>query len=378
MLLREPARLGADVEHREVRGVVDVERRAREAVRGLQDLRPARRRHLALAQVVATDRGLRGDEPLSELPLGHLEREQRDGRAGVERRVLREVRHQRRFAHRRSCGEDDQVAGLEASRDRVEVVEARRGAGDRLAFAGEALELLQLAGQEVADRQEVLAAVLVGDLEDGALGHVDEVARQRLVAVHTGLDLVGRAQQPAEHRVVAHDARVLADVADSRHGARQEVDRRAAADGLEVPGLLEVLDERERVDGLAERVQVEHRLVDAPVALAVEVLRLEPLVDDQGGERGVREQDGAEHRLLRLEVLGRRDRRAVEPAAGCAALRRGVAVGAVGRAHGAAESRRASGRPEPPLALLPALSADLSPSRRRTGTKPARGVTSAR
>ena len=156
------------------------------------------------------------------------------------------------------------------------------------------------------DRAEVLAAVLVGDLEDRALGEVDELARRRLVGVHARLDLVGRVQEAAQHRVLAHDPRVLADVADGGDGAGQQVDGGAAADALEQAGLLEVLDERERVDRLADRVQVEHRLEDQAVRLAVEVLRLEALVDDQRGQRRVGEQHGAEHGLLGFEVLGRR------------------------------------------------------------------------
>ena len=64
---------------------------------------------------------------------------------------------------------------------------------------------------------------------------------------------------------------------------------------------------RELVD-LAERVQVEHRLEDQAVRLAVEVLGLQPLVDDQRRERGVRQQLGAEHGLLGLEVLWGRGR----------------------------------------------------------------------
>ena len=82
-------------------------------------------------------------------------------------------------------------------------------------------------------------------------------------------------QQPPQHRVVAHDARVLADVADGRDRAREHLDRGRAADAIELAGLLEVLDDGERVDRLAHRVQVEHRLVDAAVAVAVEVARRE-------------------------------------------------------------------------------------------------------
>ena len=162
------------------------------------------------------------------------------------------------------------------------------------------------AGEQVVDRAEVLAAVLVGDLEDRALGEVDELARRRLVGVHARLDLVRRVQQPPQHRVLAHDPRVLADVADGGHRAGEQVDGGAAADALEQAALLEVLDERERVDRLAHRVEVEHRLEDQAVGLAVEVLGLEALVDDQRRQRGVRQQHGAEHGLLGFEVLGRR------------------------------------------------------------------------
>ena len=164
------------------------------------------------------------------------------------------------------------------------------------------------ADEDVVDRAEVLAAVLVGDLEDRALGDVDELARRRVVRVDAGLDLVGRPQQPAQHRVLADDPRVLADVADRRHARGQQVDRGAAAGRVELAGLLEVLDERERIDRLAAVVQGEHRGEHDPVRLAVEVLGVEALVDDERRQRGVGQQHRAEHGLLGLEVLRRRDR----------------------------------------------------------------------
>ena len=135
------------------------------------------------------------------------------------------------------------------------------------------LELVDLGEEDVVDGAEVLARVLVGDLEDRALGDVDELARRGVVRVDAGLDLVRRAQEPAQHRVLAHDARVLAEVADGGHARGQQVDRRAAAGLVELPGLLEVLDERERVDRLAGAVELEHRREDDPVGLAVEVRR---------------------------------------------------------------------------------------------------------
>ena len=54
------------------------------------------------------------------------------------------------------------------------------------------------AGKELLDRAEVLARVLVGDLEDRALRHVHQLARAGLVAVDLRLDLVRGVQEPAQ------------------------------------------------------------------------------------------------------------------------------------------------------------------------------------
>ena len=53
------------------------------------------------------------------------------------------------------------------------------------------------------------------------------------------------------------------------------VDPLAAADVLELAALLELVDERDRVDRLAPGVERERRAVDLRVALAVEVARVE-------------------------------------------------------------------------------------------------------
>ena len=90
--------------------------------------------------------------------------------------------------------------------------------------------------------------------------------------------------------------------------AGEQVDRGAAADAVELARLLEVLDERERVDRLADRVEVEHRLEDQAVRLAVEVLRLEALVDDQ-------------RRAARCPTAGRRRGPTARPRGSAAAQR---------------------------------------------------------
>ena len=89
---------------------------------------------------------------------------------------------ERRLSHRRARGDDDEVAGLEAAGDLVEVLEARRRAGERGALERQPVELVELVVEDLLDRAEVLLAVVVGDLEHRALGALDEVARRAVAA----------------------------------------------------------------------------------------------------------------------------------------------------------------------------------------------------
>jgi hypothetical protein len=73
----------------------------------------------------------------------------------------------------------------------------------------------------------------VGDLEDGALGALDDLARWCLVAVDAGLDRIGGGEEAAQERALADDLRVLAQVAHRRDRGGQRVDLRLAAGGLE-------------------------------------------------------------------------------------------------------------------------------------------------
>ena len=177
----------------------------------------------------------------------------------------------------------------------------------------------------------------LGDLEDRALGEVDELARRapRASGPWTG-SRTTRAGGGGASRCRARCGaywRTL-PTAGTEPDSRSIVG--AAADGVELAGVLEVVDERERIDLPASAVEVEHRLEDDPVALAVEVIGLQALVDDEGRERGVGEQDGAED-------ASRPPGSAAASPAASSARPCPLVVGSVGSAHGPIESRCGSG-----------------------------------
>ena len=122
-------RLGAQLEQAEVGGVVEPQRRLLELVAGAHDPRPVALRDLALAQPVAGDPRPAGDEAVRELGLGHLEREEGDRHArALAATFSAMLQTSADFPSDGPGGEHDQVAGLEAAEQVVEVAEAGRRA----------------------------------------------------------------------------------------------------------------------------------------------------------------------------------------------------------------------------------------------------------
>ena len=141
------------------------------------------------------------------------------------------------------------------------------------------------------------------EVEEDLLGAVDELVGLAGPLPAEPRDLLPRADEPAQRRHLADDPRVVRGVRGRRDERGELVDADPPAHVLELASLLELVDERDRVDGLAPGVQRERRAVDLRVALAVEVARVEDLADrpDRAGGEHHRPED----RLLGLEVLRR-------------------------------------------------------------------------
>src|SRR5439155_19415514 len=95
----------------------------------------------------------------------------------------------------------------------------------------------------------------------------------------------------------------MAGIRACGHEGGELVDTDAAADIVEIAALLELVDERDRVDGFALGVERQGGAVDLRVALAIEVGGVEDLADRPDRPGG--EHHRAEDRLLGFEILGR-------------------------------------------------------------------------
>jgi hypothetical protein len=143
------------------------------------------------------------------------------------------------------------------------------------------------------------------DFEHRPLGLLDQLLRRRLPFQHAGLDHIGGLQQRPELRIVADDPPVLPRMTGRGHPSGQLVDRLRAADLLQLAVLPQRLGDGQMVDLAVAAVQLEHRRKHRTVLLAVEVLRLQVLFDQQPVQVALIQQHRPQHRLLGLEVVGR-------------------------------------------------------------------------
>ena len=158
--------------------------------------------------------------------------------------------------------------------------------------------------------RELARDPLLRQVEDDLLGAVDEVDRLAGPVEAEACDVVARADQAAQRRHLVDDPGVVGGVRRGRDERRELVHPLLAADVGQLAQPVELVDERDRVDRLALRVQPERGAVDRRVGLAVEVAGIEDLADRPDCAGG--EHHRPEDRLLGIEVLGR-DRSGCEP-----------------------------------------------------------------
>jgi hypothetical protein len=216
--------------------------------------------------------------------------------------VLGDVERERGLAHRRSRREHDQVAGLQPRGHRVELVEAGANAGDLLgAVLVQLVDTVDQLDHQLVHALEVLAGAraLLADAKDPALGVVEDLRDRTALRIECARrDLVARLDELAQHRALANDLGVAADVRRARHALRQrvEVDEAAAVVGLAEP--LQLLEDGDDVGGLAGVDERRDDAVDQPVLEAIEVVLDEQVAD--AVPRAVVEQEAAEDALLGL------------------------------------------------------------------------------
>ena len=303
--------LGSYLGHGRARRIVDHDVEMREVDRGLEELLP-----LVVADVCSTDvleahPGLGRKEPLGDLDLGHLEREEGDRRA-VCRSIHGEVQCEGGLADTRTGADDDHLACTQAQKLLVDAGEARLDAQELLVLCRHLAELVVEVLHDSLERRIVALDVGVRRIEDEFLCLIDDFLRILGSIVGKGRDLRRGLDDLPERRVAAQDLCVVAPARQGKGVARELEQIGASADLRKLAFRLQVVGKRDRVDRLAPVKEVAHREEYRAVRRHIEVVRRE--LDKRILEHIRREQHGGEDRclgsrILRHDGLGRKRRR---------------------------------------------------------------------
>ena len=296
--------LGAQLEDAERGRVVDEDGGRRELAGGAGELRPVVVVEAARARALRVDAGLTCEQTLRELLGGHLEREVRHAAwlLRMQRRVSRQRKAKCSFSHGWPSCHDHHVRRLPAARHVVQGGKTRRDARDAALAAVDGLEVLDGRHHHLINTHDALAELGLGDLEDLALGLVQEVEGVRRRVEGLPDDARHGRDKLAEQALLGDDARVVLDVGRGRD-ARRELGEVVAADGVVLAAALEFFRERDKVHGVAALEERLDGLVDFLVPPVVERVRGEDL--DGLRDRVALDEDRPEHGLLDVDGLRR-------------------------------------------------------------------------
>ena len=193
---------------------------------------------------------------------------------------------------------------MQSGRHPVQIHKSGFQAGHRGFSIGQFLDLLEDVADDGSDGGKAGTELLAGDVEDCFFDVLQDFFGRFLILVAAGHGLVGDLDQPAQSRFFLDDLGVVLDV----HGPRQAVGEACqvggASDAFELVGALELLLESDQIDRPGIVHQLEHLLEDSPMALEVEVLRLEGF--ENGEHSFIVEKDCSQDRAFRFQVVGKR------------------------------------------------------------------------
>src|SRR5712675_2666159 len=300
----QAAGFGADFEDGDGAGVVDPDGGGGDGAEGFSHAAPVFAGEMAGAEFVGVDLGYGGDEALEERLLGHFEAEDGDGLAAADADVFGEVEGERGFSLRGARGEDQQLGGLQAGGQLVQLDIAGGDAGDAFAFAEDFFEALEIVADDVLDGDEAGADAVFGELEDGRFGVVEDGVGAVFALEGALLNIVGGVDEIAEDGFFFDDARVVLDVGDAGHAIGERGEVGGAAGGFEITAAVELFGEGDEVDGLLGFAEGDHLGEDATVLVEEEIFGLE--IFYCGVEGVVVEDYGTKDGTLGVQVVGER------------------------------------------------------------------------
>ena len=191
---------------------------------------------------------------------------------------------------------------MKAGSEPVQLCKAGGKAGDGFTPGLQVVHPVHGVGQDIVDGHKGLAVFPQGDGVQSLFRPVDEVLDIFLFFKAQGGDGRAAFSQLPQQGVVHHDAGMVQGVGGRRDDIGQQGNVADAAYVIQLVPVFQFFDERDHVNGLVFGVHIQHDLVDDLVDHPVEVRGLQDF--RHVAHDAVVDEDGAEHSLLRFNVLG--------------------------------------------------------------------------
>src|SRR5450830_1421069 len=283
-LARQTTRACTQLNRAQCRGFIDVELRIVHLLNGVRQAWPVFINQTAGTQTMLVKTAYRAQHTHRELSAAHFHGEHSNRQPAVDGNVFTDVDGKRGFTHRRTTGDDDQVARLQAGGHLVKIDEAGRYTGDVAGAVAvvEFVDALDHLGQQRLDRQETLGAArtFFGNSENlgfSFVQHLLDVLALRVEGVAG--NFVGNGNQLAQHAAVAHDFSVTADIGCGRRVLRQRIEIAQAAHFFSLAAGRHCLVDGDDVGRLAFVDQLDDVLENDAVIVTIKILGADEVSD---------------------------------------------------------------------------------------------------
>jgi hypothetical protein len=196
------------------------------------------------------DLGVRREHAHDERSGRHLEREDRDPLACIDRCVAAYVEREGRLPHRGTGREDEQVTRLQSPRHLVEFFIPGREARQLSRPIHQHINVVHRIVHLDRDARQARARLLRREAEDAAFRLVEQLVGGLAGLVAETHDLRGRRDQAAFDRAIANDFRVVHDVGGGGLVIGDLGQRDRSPDRIQHRLALEIRRQRRQIDGL--------------------------------------------------------------------------------------------------------------------------------
>ena len=297
----EAAGLGAQLEYRQRRGVVDVERCGIQVFDASHQLVPLKLRQLTALDFLALDFAHVAYEAVHELEVRHLEREYGHWLVEVYGHVFGHRQHKSRLTHCGARGDDDEVAVLPARRDFVEVVKTCLQAAEAVGAVRRLLDFGNGLANYGVDLHHVALKCVFRNFEKLALGLLHKVVNVDGFVESQRANLRAVGDELARQIFLRNDACVVFHIGGRRHTRGEFGDAHGPAGLFKVALLAQLLGDGEHVDGPLLYAQRLYGLIYHLVGVFVEALGLQDVAHHRVGV--LLEHERTQHGLLHFGVL---------------------------------------------------------------------------